>query len=99
MHGVAERQQAGLAKQDVVGEREHDGDADQVKSRQSAAGGKDQRQHDERRRRCKPQPVELQACGQRLSAELGRVGRGATHVSRVPRSPMGRTIRIATIST
>ena len=31
MHGVAERQQAGLAKQDVIGEREHNRDADQVK--------------------------------------------------------------------
>ena len=41
IHRVAERQHAGLAEQDVVGQREDDRDADQAEGRERAAGGED----------------------------------------------------------
>ena len=41
IHGVPERQHAGLAEQDVVGQREDDGDADQAERRQRAARAED----------------------------------------------------------
>ncbi len=45
VHRVAERQHAGLSQQDVVGQREDDGDADQAEGRQRAAGREDAGQH------------------------------------------------------
>ncbi len=59
LHGVTERQQPGLAEQDVVGQREHDRDADQAERRQRAARRKDQRQHDQRG--CCDQPDAVKA--------------------------------------
>ena len=61
MHGVTERQQSGLAEQDVVGQREDDRDADQAERRQRAAGGEDQRQDDQRGDADQPDAVEAQA--------------------------------------
>ncbi len=47
---VAERQHAGLAEQDIVGQREDDGDADQAERRQRTAGTEDPGQQQKRDR-------------------------------------------------
>ena len=60
---VAERQHAGLAEQDVVGQREDDRDADQAERGQGTAGAEHFRQHQQEDRGCNPESVELELLG------------------------------------
>ena len=98
MHGVAERQQAGLAEQDVVGQREDDRDADQAEGRQRAARREDQRQDDQRGDADQPDAVEAQAFAGGVFGMLELEVVASVMTSRVPIRPMGRTIRMSTSS-
>ena len=103
--GVAEREQAGLAEQHVVGEREHDHDAHQAEHRQRTAGGKDHRQHREQESERDPrrrQPRERRRRARRTRATTRRhacrISCRVAQCSRVPIRPVGRKIRISTRS-
>ncbi len=94
---VAERQHAGLAEQDIVGQREDDRDADQAEGGQRSARREQFRQHQQHQRRGDPDAVEFQPVGRGRARRRDGCGCVA-HVSRVPRRPIGRKIRISTSS-
>ena len=60
---VTERQHAGLAEQDVVGQREDDRDPDQAESRKCTAGAEHFRQYQQEDRDGSPHPVEFELVG------------------------------------